>query len=68
MKTYSDGRLLNSEVYQSPKDPCIFTWLIDWEDSKSAKETTVKWLCFPSNQEFSSSIEDDIFYDFLEKR
>jgi len=68
MKSFSDGTLLSFEVYQSPKDPCVFTWLIDWKDVKSAKETTDKWLCFPSNQEFSSSIKNDIFYDFLEKR
>lgn len=35
--------------------------LIDWVNAKSAKETTAKWLPYPSNQ-------NDIFYDFLEKR
>tara|TARA_R110000868_G_scaffold38010_1_gene133613 strand:+ start:1058 stop:1351 length:294 start_codon:yes stop_codon:yes gene_type:complete len=64
----SNKALLNFEVYQSLKDPCVFTWLIDWTDAKSAKETTDKWLSFPSNQKFSSSVENDIFYDLLEKR
>lgn len=68
MQDASNKSLLDFEVYQSPKDPTIFTWLIDWSDSKSAKETTDKWMSFPSNQKFSSSIEQDIFYDFLEKR
>jgi hypothetical protein len=68
MQKRGNGTLLNFEVYQSAKDPCLFSWLIDWKDAKSAKETTDKWLSFPSNQNFSSSIENDIFYDFLEKR
>jgi quinol monooxygenase YgiN len=68
MQMESNNTLLDFEIYQSPKDPCIFTWLIDWTDSKSAKETTDKWLSFPSNKKFSSSVENDIFYDFLEKR
>ena len=68
MQNASGSTLLGFEIYQSPKNPCIFTWLIDWTDAKSAKKTTDKWLSFPSNQKFSSSIENDIFYDFLEKR
>ncbi len=68
MQESSNGTLLDFEVYQSPKDPCVFTWLIDWKDAKSAKETTDKWMSFASNQKFSSSVEMDIFYDFLEKR
>ena len=68
MKNASDNSLLDFEVYQSPKDPTIFTWLIDWSDAKLAKETTDKWMSFPSNQAFSSSVDNDIFYDFLEKR
>ena len=67
MQESSNGTLLNYEVYQSSKNPYIFSWLIDWKDAKSAKETTNKWLSFSSNQKFSSSIETDIFYDFLEK-
>lgn len=68
MQKASKHSLLHFEVYQSPKDPSLFTWLIDWTDAKSAKETTDKWMSFPSNQKFSSSVEKDIFYDFLEKR
>ena len=68
MQAQSNNALLNFEVYQSPKDPSIFTWLIDWKDAKSAKETTDKWLSFPSNKKFSSCVKNDIFYDFLEKR
>lgn len=68
MKNESGHSLINFEVYQSPKDPCVFTWLIDWTDAQSAKETTDKWLSFPSNKKFSASVESDIFYDFLEKR
>ena len=68
MRDASNGSLLDFEVYQSPKDLSILTWLIDWTDAKSAKETTDKWMSFPSNQKFSSSIEQDIFYDFLEKK
>ncbi len=68
MQNESENTLIAFEVYQSPNDACIFTWLIDWSDAKSAKETTDKWLSFPSSQKFSSSVEKDIFYDFLEKR
>lgn len=68
MQKASENTLLHYEIYQSRKDPCVFTWLIDWEDEKSAKLTTDKWLSFPGNQEFSLRIENDIFYDFLEKR
>lgn len=68
MKDQSDGSLINFEIYQSEKDPCTFTWLIDWTDAQSARETTDKWLSFPSNKKFSSSVEKDIFYDFLKKR
>ena len=68
MQNASNQSLLEFEVYQSSKDPTIFTWLIDWTDSESAKETTDKWMSFPSNLKFSSSVEKDIFYDFLEKR
>ncbi len=68
MQNASGNTLISFEIYQSPKDPSILTWLIDWTDAKSAKETTDKWLSFPSNKKFSSSVENDIFYDFLEKR
>jgi quinol monooxygenase YgiN len=68
MQKKSNSTLINFEVLQSLKDPSIFTWLIEWTDAKSAKETTDKWLSFPSNEKFSSSVEKDIFYDFLEKR
>ena len=68
MQQQSNHTLLSFEVYQSPKDPCLFTWLIDWKDAQAAKETTDKWLSFPSNQQFSSSVAQDIFYDFMEKR
>lgn len=68
MQHASSGSLLSFEVYQSPKDPSLFTWLVDWTDAKSAKETTDLWMSFPSNQKFSSSVEKDIFYDFMEKR
>ncbi|BDS14322.1 hypothetical protein [Aureispira anguillae] len=68
MQENSEGTLLNFEVLQSLKDPCIFTWLIDWTDAKAAKKTTDKWLSFPSNKKFSSSVEKDIFYDFLERQ
>lgn len=68
MQNASNNSLLDFEVYQSLKDPSIFTWLIDWKDVKSAKETTDKWMSFPSNQKFSSSVKKDIFYDFMEKR
>ena len=68
MRSASNNTLLNFEVYQSPKDPTLFTWLIDWTDAKSAKETTDKWLSFPSNKKFSSSVEQDIFYDLMELR
>jgi quinol monooxygenase YgiN len=64
MQMESNNSLINFEIYQSPKDPSIFTWLIDWTDAKSTKETTDKWLSFPSNQKISSSVENDI----LEKR
>ncbi|GAA3581547.1 hypothetical protein [Snuella lapsa] len=68
MQNASNKSLLSFEVYQSPKDPTVFTWLIDWIDVKSAKETTDKWMSFPSSSKFSSSVEQDIFYDFLEKK
>ena len=68
MREKSNGTLLDFEVYQSPKNPCVFTWLIDWKDAQSAKETTDKWMSFASGNQFSSSIEEDIFYDFLERR
>jgi len=68
MQEASNKSLLAFEVLQSIKEPVIFTWLVDWTDAKSAKETTDKWLSFPSNKKFSSSVENDIFYDFLEKR
>ena len=68
MQMESGNTLIDFDVYQSPKDPCIFTWLIDWTDAKSAKETTDKWLSFPSCKKFAASVENDIFYDFLEKR
>ncbi|WP_103070443.1 hypothetical protein [Aquimarina sediminis] len=68
MQNTSNGALQSFDVYQSPKDPTIFTWLIDWMDAKSAKETTDQWMSFPSSQKFSSSIEKDIFYEFMEKR
>ncbi len=68
MQKESNSTLLSFEVLQSIKDPSIFTWVIEWTDAKSAKDTTDKWLSFPSNQKFSSSVEKDIFYDFLEKR
>lgn len=68
MQKASNNTLISFEIYQSPKDLSVFTWLIDWVDAKSAKETTDKWMSFPSNQKFSSSVEQDIFYDFLEKR
>ena len=67
MQKESNNTLINFEVLQSLKDPSILTWLIEWTDSMSAKDTTDKWLSFPSNQEFSSSVEQDIFYDFFEK-
>lgn len=68
MKNESENSLISYDVFQSLKDPCTFTWLIDWTDAKSAKETTDKWLSFPSSQKFSLSVEKDIFYDFLEKK
>jgi quinol monooxygenase YgiN len=68
MKNTSNNSLLDFEIYQYPQDPTLFTWLIDWTDKKSAKETTDKWMSFPSNQKFSSSVERDIFYEFMEKR
>lgn len=68
MQDASNKSLLDFEIYQSPKDPTVITWLIDWKDAKSAKETTDKWMSFPSSQRFSSSVEKDIFYDFLVKR
>ncbi len=68
MQASGNGALLSFEVFQSSKDPCVFTWLIDWKSLKSAKETTDKWLSFPSNQKFSSRVDNDIFYDFFEKK
>ncbi|MFT4733589.1 MAG: hypothetical protein ACI9DJ_002945 [Algoriphagus sp.] len=53
--------LIDFEIYQLPKDPPVFTWLVDWTDAESAKETTHKLISFPSNQKFSSSVEQDIF-------
>ncbi len=68
MKEQSMDSMIDFELYQSPKDPSIFTWLIDWKDAESAKNTTDKWMSFPSNEAFSSSVENDIFYEFLERR
>lgn len=68
MQAASNGSLLHFEIYQSPKNPCVFSWLVDWTDARAAKETTDKWLSFPSNQAFSSRVEEDVFYDFMEKR
>lgn len=68
MQKESNNTLLSFEVLQSIKEPNVFTWIIEWTDAESAKETTDKWLSFPSNQKFSSSVEKDVFYDFLEKK
>jgi quinol monooxygenase YgiN len=68
MQAASNNSLLEFEVLQSIKQPNVFTWLVDWTNAESAKETTDKWLSFPSNKKFSSSVEKDVFYDFLEVR
>lgn len=68
MQEASNGALLSFEVLQSMNNPSIFTWLIEWTTMEAAKATTDQWLSFPSNKKFSSSVEKDIFYDFLERQ